>query len=58
MQVAEPTDDADEIYVAAQRCLERVGLAGGAVRLLGVRVAGLTENAARQMSLLGFAAEV
>jgi len=52
MRLAEATDDPDEIYAAAQRCLERAALAGGAVRLLGVRVAGLAENAPRQMSLL------
>jgi hypothetical protein len=40
------------IYAAVERCLDRVDLAGHAVRLLGVRVASLTEDAATQMSLL------
>jgi DNA polymerase IV len=52
LQVAEATDDADNIYAAAVRCLDRVDLAGRAVRLLGVRVAGLAEHAPRQLSLL------
>ncbi len=52
MQVAEPTDDAEIIYSAAVRCLDRVDLTGHSVRLLGVRVAALTEDAATQMSLL------
>jgi DNA polymerase IV len=50
--VAEPTDDAAIIYAAAERCLDRVDLEGHHVRLLGVRVASLTEDAATQMSLL------
>ncbi len=52
LRLAEPTGDADMIYAAAERCLDRVDLAGHAVRLLGVRVASLTEDAATQMSLL------
>lgn len=52
MQVAEPTDDADTIYAASVHCLDRVDLEDLAVRLLGVRVASLTEDAARQMSFL------
>jgi DNA polymerase-4 len=52
LQVAQPTDDAEVIYGAAERCLDRVDLAGFDVRLLGVRVAALTEDAATQMSLL------
>ncbi|MBV9648196.1 MAG: DNA polymerase IV [Candidatus Eremiobacteraeota bacterium] len=51
-QVAEATDDAEAIYAAALACLHRVELGGLAVRLLGVRVAGLAEDAPRQMSLL------
>jgi DNA polymerase-4 len=51
-QVAEPTDDAGIIYAASVRCLDRVDLEGLAVRLLGVRVAALTEDASRQMSFL------
>ena len=50
--IAEPTNDAAVIYRAAERCLDRVDLAGRDVRLLGVRVAALTEDAATQMSLL------
>ena len=52
LQVAEPTDDPEVIYTAAERCLDRVDLTGSAARLLGVRVAGLTEDAPHQMSLL------
>jgi DNA polymerase-4 len=52
LRLAEPTGDADMIYAAVERCLDRVDLAGHAVRLLGVRVASLTEDAATQMSLL------
>lgn len=51
-QVAEPTDDGGIIYAASVRCLDRVDLEGLAVRLLGVRVAALTEDASRQMSFL------
>ncbi len=49
--VAVPTDDAATIYAAALRCLERAELHGSAVRLLGVRVASITEEPARQISL-------
>ena len=49
--VAEPTADETTIYAAALHCLERAELAGKAVRLLGVRVAALTEEPARQFSL-------
>ena len=52
LQVSQPTDDEAEIYAGAVRCLDRVDLAGRAVRLLGVRVAGLAEDAPRQMSLI------
>jgi DNA polymerase-4 len=47
----EPTDDARAIRAAALRCLERIGLAGAAVRLIGVRVASLTEDAVVQTAL-------
>jgi DNA polymerase-4 len=49
--VAEPTADETTIYAAAERCLARAELGGKAVRLLGVRVASLTEEPARQFSL-------
>ena len=49
--VAVATDDAGTIETAALWCLERVPLKGGAVRLLGVRVASVTEEPARQISL-------
>jgi DNA polymerase-4 len=49
--VAVPTDDATEIAPAALHCLERAALDGRAVRLLGVRVAALTEEPVRQTSL-------
>lgn len=50
-QVAVPTNDAADIEAAAQHCLERAALDGAAVRLLGVRVASLTEEPMRQVSL-------
>jgi DNA polymerase-4 len=55
VRIAEATDDADVIFAAAVRCLERASLGGRAVRLLGVRVTGLSEDAPQQMSLLPFA---
>jgi DNA polymerase IV len=48
--VAVPTDSAKTIYAAALRCLERAELAHSAVRLLGVRVASITEEPAREIS--------
>ena len=51
--VAVPTDDAAEIARAAEHCLERAALGGEPVRLLGVRVASITEEPARQISLFG-----
>lgn len=45
------TDDAATIEAAALHCLARAALDGAAVRLLGVRVASLTEEPARQNSL-------
>ena len=50
-QVAVPTNDAIDIEAAAQHCLTRAALDGAAVRLLGVRVASLTEEPVRQVSL-------
>ncbi len=50
-QLAAATDDEHAIEAAALRCLDRADLAGAAVRLLGVRVAALTEEPARELSL-------
>jgi DNA polymerase-4 len=50
--LAEPTDDAGVIGNTALLCLRRVELAGDRVRLLGVRVAGLTMEPQRQMRLV------
>jgi DNA polymerase-4 len=49
--LAVPTDDPAAIGAAALHCLMRAGLDGAPVRLLGVRVATLTEEPARQISL-------
>jgi DNA polymerase-4 len=51
--VAVPTDDAAAIENAALLCLRRAELDGAAVRLLGVRVASITEEPARQATLFG-----
>ena len=55
--IAVPTADEATIYAAAQRCLERAELDGSPVRLLGVRVASITEEPAREMSLFAPAAD-
>ncbi len=55
--LADATDDAAAIADAALWCLERVPLDGRGVRLLGVRVASLTEEPARQISFFGSARE-
>jgi DNA polymerase-4 len=49
--LAEPTRDAATIFAAAERCLERAHADYAAIRLLGVRVAGITEEATEQISL-------
>ncbi len=49
--LAEPTRELPTIVAAAERCLERAHGDGAAIRLLGVRVAGLTEASAEQISL-------
>jgi DNA polymerase-4 len=49
--LAVPTDDAATIEAAALHCLQRAELDGARVRLLGVRVASITEEPARQISL-------
>jgi DNA polymerase-4 len=55
--LADATDDASAIAAAALWCLERVPLDGRGVRLLGVRVASITEEPARQISFFGSARE-
>ncbi|MBC5799489.1 MAG: DNA polymerase IV [Candidatus Eremiobacteraeota bacterium] len=50
-QLAVATDDAAIIERAALRCLLRAGLDGAAVRLLGVRVASITDDPLRELSL-------
>lgn len=50
MTLAQPTDDAQQIYAAALHLFERLWLAGRPVRLLGVGVSGL-DDLPRQMSL-------
>ena len=49
--VSQPTKDLRVIESAANRCLERVELGSHAVRLLGVRVASLTEELTEQLSI-------
>jgi DNA polymerase IV len=49
--LAEPTRDARRIFRAAVYCLRRAALEGAAVRLLGTRVASLTEGDPLQTSL-------
>ena len=50
--LAEPTCDVTAIAAAAIYCLQRAELAGKPVRLIGVRVAGLTMEPQRQMRLV------
>lgn len=47
----EPTRDARRIFRAAVYCLRRAELNGAPIRLLGLRVASLTEGEAKQISL-------
>ena len=49
--LAVPTDVAREIYLAARELLGATDLGGRAVRLIGVRAEGLSEAAARQLTL-------
>jgi len=49
--VAQPTSERATIEAAANRCLERADLGEHAVRLLGVRVATLTEELTEQISM-------
>ena len=46
------TDDADAIHAAACWCWKRSAAAGTPIRLLGTRVASLTDEAARELRLL------
>jgi DNA polymerase-4 len=55
--IAVPTCDAATIEAAALHCLERAALGGAPVRLLGVRVAAITEEPARELSLFANAFE-
>ena len=50
-QRAVPTDAADDIYAAAVHCWQRSAMAGKPIRLLGTRVAGLTDAVPRELSL-------
>jgi DNA polymerase-4 len=49
--IAVPTHDADAIYAAAVHAWQRAGLAGTPIRLLGTRIAALTEGDVRELSL-------
>ncbi|GAC1493121.1 MAG: hypothetical protein NVS1B2_07390 [Vulcanimicrobiaceae bacterium] len=49
--IAVATDETATIAAAALHCLDRAALDGAAVRLLGVRVASITEEPVRQVSL-------
>jgi len=51
VHLTEPTRDARRIFRAALYCLQRAGVDGEAVRLLGTRVASLVDGAPRQGSL-------
>jgi DNA polymerase-4 len=53
--VVVPTDSAADIFVAALHCWRRSEVRGTPIRLLGTRVAALTEGAARELSLFGAA---
>ena len=50
--LAVPTDEADAIHAAARWCWSRSGVAGTPIRLLGTRVASLTDETARELRLL------
>ena len=49
--LAVATDDADAIHDAAIWCWQRAGMQGLPIRLLGTRVASLTEETARELRL-------
>lgn len=50
-KLAEPTDAAETIFAAAERCLARAHADGTPVRLLGIRIGDLTAGQARQIAL-------
>ncbi len=51
--LSEPTRDPRRIYRAALHCLQRAHLNGTPIRLLGLRVASLTQGDAKQLGLFG-----
>lgn len=51
--VVVPTDSAAEIFAAALHCWQRSDMAGKPIRLLGTRVAALSEGAPRELPLFG-----
>ncbi len=55
--LAQPTDDRRIIAAAAVFCLGRAGIEGSRVRLIGTKVAALTEMGAKQLGLFGHAAQ-
>jgi DNA polymerase-4 len=48
-----PTDNAAEIFAAAVHCWQRSGMAGKPIRLLGTRVAALSEGSPPELNLFG-----
>jgi DNA polymerase-4 len=50
--LAQPTDAVAVLRAAASHCLDRCGLRGEGIRLLGIRAGSLTEDNAVQLSLL------
>ncbi len=52
-QTSVATDAAADIYAAAWHCFGRSDVAGQPIRLLGTRVAGLSDQPARELSLFG-----
>ncbi len=51
MHLGVPTDDADSIFAAARLCWQRTDMTGKPIRLLGTRVATLTLEMPREISL-------
>ncbi len=49
--VTVPTDAADDVFAAAVHCWQRSALTAQPIRLLGTRVAALSEEAVRELSL-------
>ncbi|HET9028715.1 MAG TPA: DNA polymerase IV [Candidatus Aquilonibacter sp.] len=56
--LTEPTRDPRRIFRAAIHCLRRADLRGAPVRLLGLRVASLTEGEAKQIGLFDALAQM